>query len=777
MHGKHRSPADRSAPAGASAAHSGYRSFGRGVGGGYRRGGQPKPSSNAAPRHRTDVLLEAGRLAAEYLVAKGLLPASSLPPPPPPPPPPVRLWPNGDGGGEGGRTSALSRLGRRRFDDDDVGFEAKSHKGRGGKRRNRNGSYSRHGSDWGRENGTGEPWPDTWTERGRGYSDAMEGGDFDRLRRWTERGRGFMDTMGGEDSDRRGGFEDAGRGNGSNGGGEPSKVATADEQSVPSKSEVTGESETEPESRKFVDNNGAKAMVESGSKADLVLGAEENLNRRSDDVRVSDLEVEEAGEVKESVESGARGEAEQNNGWLQEELGDLAAQPCPGTEDKQASNHGINLLSLCGFPKVPTKHRSFVAHRSPKTDQTLNTEGKGTNHHTSTGVFGAKTEEVPTLSPSSDTLTDQPHSSSGVASETSTMGISSDSLTGQPRSSRAPVPGISGTQSAPLHEESVEHDLMSSVGSMCTRSDSFPESPLGDQQQETSQGPPGFELSGKLLDARMDEALLEHVKREGMRRQREWSPSILPQTDEYFGNLRAKPPGLPAEKILPDHKMVEAEEEEQLRDADAFPKVMVDSSTQLEKERQLASSSFKICDLNLMEAPEVTDVSDDRVLERLPTTAPLLSGNNLSMDFGLSIGQRCNGTDGYAHSSSIDKVVPVIDVEDDSPVQVTACDSSKAETEPAYPNLENFLNHPENPVDLPDIQDGYGLAISEFLGNDIAGCPAVQGDISNLQTGMPFHGAEGITGVDDSLYVSLGEIPIGFMDVWDQPPPEYGKFF
>lgn len=55
------------------------------------------------------------------------------------------------------------------------------------------------------------------------------------------------------------------------------------------------------------------------------------------------------------------------------------------------------------------------------------------------------------------------------------------------------------------------------------------------------------------------------------------------------------------------------------------------------------------------------------------------------------------------------------------------------------PNLENFMDQQGNPGDLHGIQDGYGLAISEFLGNDIQGCPAAQGDISNLG---PFHDAE-----------------------------------
>jgi len=61
--------------------------------------------------------------------------------------------------------------------------------------------------------------------------------------------------------------------------------------------------------------------------------------------------------------------------------------------------------------------------------------------------------------------------------------------------------------------------------------------------------------------------------------------------------------------------------------------------------------------------------------------------------------------------------------------------------EPIYPNLDSFLNQPEH-ADLPGIQDGYSLAISEFLGSDISRCPSVPSDLNNLQTGMSLDDAE-----------------------------------
>ncbi|XP_078439447.1 uncharacterized protein LOC144709701 [Wolffia australiana] len=108
---------------------------------------------------------------------------------------------------------------------------------------------------------------------------------------------------------------------------------------------------------------------------------------------------------------------------------------------------------------------------------------------------------------------------------------------------------------------------------------------------------------------------------------------------------------------------------------------------------------------------------------------------------------------------------------------ISSCDASKPGIEPEYPNLDNFLQHPSNNVDLSEIQDGYGLAISALLGSDMGVCSSVQGGISNLPGEISFDGAEEMDGVEDSLYVGYGELPMGFMGVWDQGPSEYGKFF
>lgn len=195
MHPRHRSPGNgyRSNPMGMGMAsrispensgrghgfyNSEYRSFNRSYG---RSHGQPKTFHPppplqppiAAPLRKSDVFIEAGRLAAEYLVSRGILPPGRL----------TGKWQNGifkessefrshegDAGYNiqfpvDGRASAPSRLqdsgidigpGRRRYSDDygSSGFRNYT------KGKRRGGSSRGYNSEWGREYGRSGPWSD-----------------------------------------------------------------------------------------------------------------------------------------------------------------------------------------------------------------------------------------------------------------------------------------------------------------------------------------------------------------------------------------------------------------------------------------------------------------------------------------------------------------------------------------------------------------------------------------------------------------------------------------
>ena len=56
-----------------------------------------------------------------------------------------------------------------------------------------------------------------------------------------------------------------------------------------------------------------------------------------------------------------------------------------------------------------------------------------------------------------------------------------------------------------------------------------------------------------------------------------------------------------------------------------------------------------------------------------------------------------------------------------------------------FPGLEGFPNHPHNAADIHDVQDGYGLMISESLGSDFPNCSSVPGDMNSVHNEMGLH--------------------------------------
>lgn len=59
-----------------------------------------------------------------------------------------------------------------------------------------------------------------------------------------------------------------------------------------------------------------------------------------------------------------------------------------------------------------------------------------------------------------------------------------------------------------------------------------------------------------------------------------------------------------------------------------------------------------------------------------------------------------------------------------------------------YTDLESFPNHAQSTGDIPDVQDGYGLMISELLGNDFPNCSSVPGNINPLHNDIGLQNGE-----------------------------------
>jgi len=260
------------------------------------------------------------------------------------------------------------------------------------------------------------------------------------------------------------------------------------------------------------------------------------------------------------------------------------------------------------------------------------------------------------------------------------------------------------------------------------------------------------------FEKKMEDGFLLHdAESEGAKRQRDWSSSVILHDDDYLQvrNLRPKHSSSSGQISMPEEEIVVPVDQKKLVNVDMFPKTEQDASMNFKEEKDILTNSFNICDLNLSESHDATEVHND-VLKKKPGTNPKMEiGNVPTMDFGLSVGHNNNDSTAYGQCSSDNKMIQVINLEDDSSGEDGACDLPQPKSEAVYSNLENYLNT-ENTVDIPD---GYDLPISDLIEPDMSSCQAVPGEMNSVQQGIGLL-EEGLTGDDDSIYVSLGEIPM-----------------
>ncbi|EAY94162.1 hypothetical protein OsI_15937 [Oryza sativa Indica Group] len=213
-----------------------------------------------------------------------------------------------------------------------------------------------------------------------------------------------------------------------------------------------------------------------------------------------------------------------------------------------------------------------------------------------------------------------------------------------------------------------------------------------------------------------------------------------------------------------DEDLIASADKEKVAGVALLPSIKAEAVVAKEEDKFGQSSSFKICDLNLVGSPEVAELRNDPGLGQFSTAGCSMEPQNQQQEFR-NTGNSADDTNMHAQIPLHNKVVQVIDLEDDSPIEAGACDTSKAKE-------ENMANPAVTTDVLPGIQDGYNFAISDYLGADI---PCYQPMQTDLPNGMSLSDSEGITVMDDSIYGSLSDI--GFMEVWDQQPQDYEKFF
>ncbi|XP_073302800.1 uncharacterized protein At4g26450 [Primulina huaijiensis] len=187
-------------------------------------------------------------------------------------------------------------------------------------------------------------------------------------------------------------------------------------------------------------------------------------------------------------------------------------------------------------------------------------------------------------------------------------------------------------------------------------------------------------------------------------------------------------------------------------------------------------TGFKICDLNLSGTCEASE--NDNAERVLIFPSVIETGNEAApVDFGLSMSNSSNVSNKNARLGVNNNNIEVIDLEIDSGQEDNIFSHPEKRADSVFTNLDGFPNNLHNVNEIPDVQDGYGLMFSDLLGNHSPHNSSVPTGLNSLHSEMGLPNGEGILGDDDSIYMSLGEIPISFLRTWEQPTQDYGKPF
>ncbi|XP_010536799.1 PREDICTED: uncharacterized protein At4g26450-like isoform X2 [Tarenaya hassleriana] len=405
--------------------------------------------------------------------------------------------------------------------------------------------------------------------------------------------------------------------------------------------------------------------------------------------------------------------------------------------------NGVDLLTICKFAKVPTRTRSSLTAKVPKLDSSENIVGSS---HTP-----------------------------GIADKTQIPGPVHSS-------GKADNPECTGNEhidpSNPIGD--LGHALMVEK-SKCHRSNSFPGSILMDNVAKN----PGLELadlhrSQSMGKGRGEKRAAEDGDLDGAKRQREWLPSLASEIDNIADEEKT---------LIFEEKVVESMMKGIVHDG------LVDNSTHdlvqvqdgkscggYAEERELFPGSFKICDLNLEGASDANENNIDDPMIIFPAVSGP-KGELDRVDFDLAISSSSKPLEHNTRISN-DKEIEVIDLENDSPEVEYACSNSDRKQEAPF---MGFSHQSESVNEIHDVRDyNEGLMMVEFI-DSFGNIPPMNLGINSVPEGinhMPqdeigLQNPEGATTLgsdqiphadDESIFMSLGEIPLTFLQAWDQPP-------
>lgn len=574
--------------------------------------------------------MEAGRLAAEYLVAKGMLPPGSLPqrggtvvaggwgqlPPPPPPPPPLSVT-------QEAPAYYTARNGRRQVDDECGIRNARS-------RRNRGGDYSSNYNGRGkRKFGSDNRYSDWTKDRGRNrrYSDIRSYDDEDD------------DGAPGFKRERRssGGIDEVGSSvSGVAGEGPSSKVEAMGESELEDTgSKASSNSNVQQKadaSQEVEDENGANKMQENSvvSNSNVVeqaLNGEDNSNNDSSDgvqeaetkhwpvssgEKVSDGRPEDGGVPNDKVEDDSTLHEKAEDETTSEEISGM---------ENNFPNDARNLLNYCSFARVPRRPRSVLANRNV-----------GPAHReiaVSEQVNPVTAEEMSQMAMDGEANTN---------SVTSVEEDSKDELVGQEQ----------------------EHAEQSTICNQVAESVTFHEK----------------ETQGENEEMEEQKNVPRHYEVEDNKETNELSPTFASCQNNFDLQVEKGIQIYNLDTPPQDEVLIDPPDKGKTVDSELLTNIKAEDAVTMEEEKLGQSSSFKIRDLNLVGSPEVADMRGDPRLGQSSTAG--CSVDLQDNQQGTALGNNLSNTDTCAPFLLGNKTIQVIDIEDDSPIEAGACDTSKS---------------------------------------------------------------------------------------------------
>lgn len=626
MHARQRSPG------------SGYRSGSMGMGmnlaegsirgghgfygnrdGGFGRGhGNPKafPHPSQPPFRKGDIFMEAGRLAAEYLVSQGLLPPNTL----------SIKWQNanskkhsGDFRAQDGdtsqiqlegRTSALARLGssipdmssgRRKFGLDDFNQKV----------RRRGASFRSNGFDWGR--------------------------DFKRSGSWSDRLRASPEIKDNDDTVPKHHDEEEEQ---QLVGGVINGLQMPNLSGFVPKSEDRGDFDTETDKDPVSSEMELKAS--SSAAANNIYSTDKELTKSSDSVNGTSAG---GNEVKDSS---CKDDTEKPS------ISKNLSVPLSAQESHTSSGVYTDLLTLCKSVKVPTRTRSSLTYRGLKVDPLRNNGNQNTHDTGSLQGPEILAEESVKDSSSVDLLSNKTYDLKHL--------------------------DFTKVQSDHAADNVKELDAACNAQQVTSvMSESCQDSAFMNGNNEES-GPRLTEYGSccSIVEERGEKRAAEaNDMGEETKKLKEWLPSFVSRTEDYF--LHNKPTekkeNSREDEISPIDKVSLNSDQGSLVSNPQFMQGGNRPFLQCSEEKQSLPSSFRTCDLNLIEASEVHENHDDDPILIYPSVSETKKGTE-PVDIDLSI-SHASVSGQFGTCSTGGKEIEVIDLESDSAQEGRSSDNTE----------------------------------------------------------------------------------------------------